>query len=66
MQSIDEIIKIKNLEKTTNDISKFIQNEIFNKLQKKGVVFGLSGGIDSAVTAALCSKSFESEQILSH
>ena len=64
MQSIDEIIKIKNLEKTTNDISKFIQNEIFNKLQKKGVVFGLSGGIDSAVTAALCSKSFESEQIL--
>ena len=64
MQSIDEIIKIKNLEKTTNDISKFIQNEIFNKLEKKGVVFGLSGGIDSAVTAALCSKSFESEQIL--
>ena len=64
MQSIDEIMKIKNLEKTTNDISKFIQNQVFNKLQKKGVVFGLSGGIDSAVTAALCSKSFESEQIL--
>ena len=34
MQSIDEIIKIKNLEKTTNDISKFIQNEIFNTISK--------------------------------
>ena len=64
MQSFNELIKIKNLEKSTNEICEFIQDEISNKLQKKGVVFGLSGGIDSAVTAALCSKSFESEQIL--
>ena len=64
MESINELIKIKDLEKSTNEICKFIQDEISNKLQKKGVVFGLSGGIDSAVTAALCSKSFESEQIL--
>ena len=64
MQSFEELIKIKDLEKSTNEICKFIQDEISNKLQKKGVVFGLSGGIDSAVTAALCSKSFGSEQIL--
>ena len=64
MQSINEHIKINNLEKATNEICQFIQNEISNKLQKKGAVFGLSGGIDSAVTAALCAKSFETEQIL--
>jgi len=64
MESINELIKIKDLEKSTNEICEFIQDEISQKLQKKGVVFGLSGGIDSAVTAALCSKSFESEQIL--
>jgi len=64
MQSFEELIKIKDLKKSTNEICKFIQDEISNKLQKKGVVFGLSGGIDSAVTAALCSKSFGSEQIL--
>ena len=64
MQSINEYIKINNLEKVTHEICQFIQDEISNKLQKKGAVFGLSGGIDSAVTAALCAKSFETEQIL--
>jgi len=32
--------------------------------KKKGAIVGLSGGIDSAVTAALCTKSLGSEQIL--
>ena len=64
MQSSNDYFKINNLEKSTNEICQFIQDEIYNKLQKKGAVFGLSGGIDSAVTAALCTKSFEPEQIL--
>ena len=64
MESIQDLIKIKDIEKTTNIISEFIKDEILNKFQRKGAIIGLSGGIDSAVTAALCAKSLKSEQIL--
>ena len=64
MKSIHDFIKIQNLEKSTNEICEFIKDEIFDKFQKKGAVVGLSGGIDSAVTAALCAKSLGSEKVL--
>jgi NAD+ synthase len=64
MQLNDDFIKIKNLEESTNKIIGFIKDEITNRLQKKGIVVGLSGGIDSTVTAALCAKSLGSDQIL--
>lgn len=64
MKSIHDLIKIQNLEKSTNEICEFIKDEIFNKFQKKGAVIGLSGGIDSAVTAGLCTKSLGSEKVL--
>ena len=64
MNKISEFIKIKNLETTIENITNFIENEVFEIYQKKGLVIGLSGGIDSAITAALCSKSISSEKIL--
>ena len=64
MTEISELIKIKNLETTIENITNFIENEVFEIYQKKGVVIGLSGGIDSAITAALCTKSIGSEKIL--
>ena len=64
MTEISELIKIKNLETTIENITNFIENEVFEIYQKKGVVIGLSGGIDSAITAALCTKSISSEKIL--
>ena len=64
MTEISELIKIENIENTISEITNFIKNEIFEIYQKKGVVIGLSGGIDSAITAALCTKSIGSEKIL--
>ncbi len=64
MESIQDIIRIKNLEETTNKICNFIKNEVSKNYQKSGIVIGLSGGVDSAVTAALCERSLGSEKVL--
>ncbi len=50
---LNEIIK-QNYNSIKNRIEKFLVNEV-NQSGSKGVIFGLSGGIDSAVIAALCS-----------
>ena len=64
MENIPDFIKIKNLERSVNDICDFIKNEISNKFQRSGAIIGLSGGIDSAVTAALCVKAIGPEKVL--
>lgn len=47
----------RNYYKTTLGIESFIKKTV-DDAGAKGVVFGLSGGIDSAVTAFLCAKAF--------
>lgn len=64
MESITDLIKIKNLDRTVEEISCFIKGEVSNRFQKSGAVIGLSGGIDSAVTAALCVRALGSENVL--
>jgi len=64
MDQIPDFIKIKNLETSVDKISDFIKNEVFEQFHKKGVILGLSGGIDSAVTAALCTKSLGSKNVV--
>jgi NAD+ synthase len=40
----------------TQHIAAAIREQVQRRLRKRGVVLGLSGGIDSSVTAALCAK----------
>jgi len=49
--------------KEIESIVSFIQ-EYIDKLDREGIVIGISGGIDSALAAKLCSKAIEKEKVL--
>ena len=51
-------------EKVTKQLIEFLQQEVYVKMKRGGAVVGTSGGIDSAVVAALCSKAFGPEKML--
>jgi len=57
-----EIIK-QDYEKIQQDIETFLKNQISQK-KADGVIFGLSGGIDSATVAYLCRKISETKEVL--
>jgi NAD+ synthase len=52
-----------NFSEVETKITRFI-NEYISNSQTEGVVLGLSGGIDSAVVAALCSKALGNKKVL--
>jgi len=52
-----------NPELVSHSLEKFIQ-ECTNKLEREGVILGLSGGIDSAVTTILCQRALGAERVL--
>ena len=45
------------------EIEEFVRNTVFNVLKKRGVVIGISGGIDSSVTAAICVHALGKERV---
>ncbi len=45
------------------EIAKSIGETVLRRLRRKGVVVGLSGGIDSSVTAALCTRSLGKDRV---
>ncbi|MGV3583388.1 MAG: NAD(+) synthase [Methylophilus sp.] len=50
-------------EKTVAQITDAIRTQIKDTLKRRGVVLGLSGGIDSSVVAALCVKALGAERV---
>lgn len=53
-----------NIEQEINRIIDFIK-KIFKKSNAKGILLGISGGIDSATTAALCTRAIGKDNMLS-
>ena len=47
----------------TDRIGAAIREQMLRRLRKRGVVLGLSGGIDSSVTAALCARALGPEKV---
>jgi NAD+ synthase len=50
--------------RATEKIAEAIREIVHRRLRRKGAVVGLSGGIDSSVTAALCARALGKEHVL--
>jgi len=49
---------------TADNIQTFIKNQVYYNFKKKGAVIGISGGIDSALTTALCVNALGAENVI--
>jgi len=45
-------------------LQNFIHEQIYTNFRKRGIVIGISGGIDSAVAAKLCCNAIGKENVL--
>jgi len=58
-----EVLQIDS-ELVADGIATEIRRIVFEKFRKKGVVVGISGGVDSSVVAALCARALGAKQVL--
>ena len=59
-----DILKIKDPESLVAQICNQIKQDVFQRFRRRGGVVGISGGIDSSVTLALCVRALGSEKVL--
>jgi NAD+ synthase len=58
-----DILHIENIDEVCNNITTKLKNDVVYKLQRRGAVIGISGGIDSSVCMALSAKAFGPDKV---
>lgn len=58
-----KILHIENIEDVCDAIISKLKTDVVQKLQRRGAVIGISGGIDSSVCMALSAKAFGSDKV---
>lgn len=58
-----DVLRLDSAEEVSR-IRQAIRNQVLRTLRRRGAVVGLSGGIDSSVTAALCVEAFGADKLL--
>ena len=62
MKFSKDLIKL-DCEKVVDQLTQTLKDQVYNQLKRQGAVIGTSGGIDSAVVAALCARAFGPERM---
>ena len=58
-----DILHIENIETVCNEIIEKLKSDVTQKLNRRGAIVGISGGIDSSVVMALSAKAFGSKRV---
>ena len=58
------ILKIESMDRTVQHLQNFIHEQVYDNFRKCGIVIGISGGIDSAVSIKLCCDAIGKKNVL--